>query len=342
MRYVLEPMLFALDENCSEKEFKNFVKRIIRWERWLEEHPDDVYMLSSTEEILSNKMAYPVYPLFQKMMDKYKVTYVKACDLNKSISKLLRETKKIDTIDGCSIINDAIVTNVELRADSNGLQVCSEGRDSLGDILWSVYCRTKTEGEKADTYLVFAKNLSDKVTLNVKYKTIEDDKEDYVDNEASVTIKCHSSLKEFFSNENTPDTILSNVQKKKDLQLALRVSIYQKGGLNKWADAFDNFKFTIQDSFYKDYCDAHYADNTTIKNRLMDEMSNVMLNRHLSQREDWRVDKGGNAGQLCKNGYLAWRWFVTQSVKMMYWQNAGDYKFANVKEHDIFVCQWEN
>ena len=342
MKYVLEPMLFALDENCSENEFKNFVKRIIRWERWLEEHPDDVYMLSSTEEILSAKMAYPIYPVFQKMMDKYNVTYIKACDLNKSISKLLKETKKIDTINGCSITDDVILTQVELKADSDGQQVCRDGRESLGDLLWSVYCRMKTEGEKADTYLVFASNISDKVTLNVQYKTIVDGVEDYVDCAESVTIKCHSSLRDFFSNSNTPDTILSNVRKKKDLQLAVRVSIYQKGGLKQWADSFDKYKFTIQDSFYKDYCDAHYADNSTIKNRLMDEMSNVILNRHLSQREDWRIDKGGNAGQQCKNGYLAWRWFVTQSVKMMYWQKNEHYKFANVKEHDIFVCHWEN
>lgn len=47
-------MLFALDENYDEAEFKNFVKRIIRWDRWIDEHPNDVYILSSTEKILSD------------------------------------------------------------------------------------------------------------------------------------------------------------------------------------------------------------------------------------------------------------------------------------------------
>jgi hypothetical protein len=74
----------------------------------------------------------------------------------------------------------------------------------------------------------------------------------------------------------------------------------------------------------------------------MTEISNVLLNKHLDNREDWRKDIGGSSGQLKNSGYDAWRWFVTQSVKMMYWQRNSHYKFANVKEHDIFVCQWEN
>ena len=342
MKYVLEPMLFALDENCSEKEFKNYVTRIISWDRWLEEHPDDVYMLSTTEQTLSEKLVYPVYEVFQKMMDKYNVTYIKACDLNKSISKLLKETKKIDVVKGEPIDKSAYYQYVELLSDSDGSRLDDEGRDALKDLLWSVYYRMNNEATRAHTYLVFAHNLSDNVTLKVRYTAMKADEDDLVESEGCVTVKCHSSLKDFFSNECTPDTILSNVQEKKDLKLAVRVSIYQKGNLKKWADSFDNYHFVIQDSFYKNYCDAHYADNDTIKNRLMDEMSNVMLNNHLSQREDWRVDKGGSACQECRYGYRAWRWFVTRSVKMMYWQKEVHYKFANVGEHDYYVCQWEN
>lgn len=341
MKYILEPMLFALDENYDEAEFKNFVKRIIRWDRWIDEHPNDVYILSSTEKILSDKLAYPVYPLFQKMMDKYNVKYIKACDLNKTICKLLSKAKKIDKIENVNITDDAIVTNIELKG-GNGTDVSNKGHEALNELLWNVYWRMKIEKEKPDTYFVFAKKLSENVTLDVEYQTIEEGQDDYVVNHDSVKIKCHSSLKDFFQNKNTPNTLLSNVTVKKDLSLAIRVSIYQNGGLKKWEDSFDKYDFTIQDSFYKDYCDAHYCDNPTIKNRLMTEISNVLLNKHLDNREDWRKDIGGSSGQQIVSGYYAWRWFVTRSVKMMYWQLNRHYKFANVKEHDIFVCQWEN
>ena len=41
MKYILDPMLFALREDISEPDFRLFVRRLIMWDRWLEEHPDD-------------------------------------------------------------------------------------------------------------------------------------------------------------------------------------------------------------------------------------------------------------------------------------------------------------
>lgn len=341
MKFVIEPSLLALDEECTEKEFKDYLKRVTGWERWMAKHPNDVYILSSTEAILSKALKYPVYPTFEILLEKYKINYIKACDLNLTISKLLK-APKIDKVDNVSVSKDAIVNSVILRTDTDG-KIIKEGEaGALHELLWHVYCRITTQKDSPDTYLIFAKNLSDNVNLKVEYLTIEEGKEDFVCHEDKVSIRCHSSMKDFFKVVTTPDRILSNVVQKEDLALAIRVSVYQKGRLKKWAEAIDDYDFYIQDSFFKDYRDAHYNSNSTIKNRLMEEMSNVLLNEHLSNREDWRIDKGANSGQEIKNGYLAWRWFITQSVKMMYWQKDKMYKFANVKEHDIFVCQWEN
>lgn len=341
MKFVIEPTLLALDENCTEKEFKDYLKRVTGWEKWMEKHPNDVFILSSTEDILSKSLKYPVYPVFEKLLEKYKIDYVKACDLNQTISRLLK-ANKIDKVEDTSVTQDAVPDKITIKTDSDGKLIKEEDTGALHKLLWSVYCRIASQSDNLDTYLVFARNLSDNVTLNVEYLTYEDGEDDFTNHKDNVQIRCHSSIKDFFKSASTPDKILSNVSSKEDLALAIRVSIYQRGGLRKWAESIDNYNFTLQDSFYKDYCDAHYDSNTTIKNRLMEEMSNVLLNQHLENREDWRMDKGGNSGQKVVQGYYAWRWFVTRSVKMMYWQKEKHYKFANVKEHDIFVFQWEN
>lgn len=341
MKFVIEPTLLALDENCSEKESKDYLKRVTGWEKWMKNHPNDVFILSSTEDILSKSLKYPIYPVFEKLLEKYKIDYVRACDLNQTISRLLK-AKKIDKVDDASVTQDAIADEITIKADSDGRLIEAEDTGALHELLWNVYCRITSQKDKPDTYLVFARNLSDRVTLNVEYSTLEDDKEDFTSHKDKVVIRCHSSLKDFFKSTSTPDNILSNVKSKDDLSLAIRVSVYQRGNLKKWAESIDNYNFTIQDSFYKDYRDAHYDSNTTIKNRLMEEMSNVLLNNHLENREDWREDIGGNSNQLIVKGYYAWRWFVSRSVKMMYWQKEKHYKFANVKEHDIFVFRWED
>lgn len=340
MKFVIEPNLLALDDQCTEKEFKDYLKRVTGWEKWMEKHPDDVYILSSTEDILSSTLKYPVYPVFEQLLQKYKINYIKACDLNMTISRLLK-AKKIDMVDEVSVTKDAIPNSIVITTDSDGKIVKNNAFGVLHELLWHVYCRIMTQNDNPDTYLIFAKNLSDNVNIKVEYLTIEEGREDFVCHEDCISIRCHSSMKDFFKNACSPDKILSNVVRKEDLMLAIRVSVYQRGALKKWAESLD-YKFLIQDSFFKDYKDAHYNSNSTIKNRLMEEISNVLLNQHLENREDWRIDKGPNSEQLVVHDYKAWRWFITQSVKMMYWQQDKDYKFANVKEHDIFVCQWEN
>ena len=34
MKYILDPMLFALREDISEPDFRLFVRRLIVWDRW--------------------------------------------------------------------------------------------------------------------------------------------------------------------------------------------------------------------------------------------------------------------------------------------------------------------
>ena len=89
MKYILEPMALALDENASEKEFMLYVNRLLLWESWMQKFPDDVFMLSDTCSVLSQAGCFPIYDVFSKLLAKYKVNYVLAADLNMYINKLV-------------------------------------------------------------------------------------------------------------------------------------------------------------------------------------------------------------------------------------------------------------
>ena len=46
------------------------------------------------------------------------------------------------------------------------------------------------------------------------------------------------------------------------------------------------------------------------------------------------------SGARIEGRRIDWNWGMDH--KMQYWQKDKNYRFANVKEHDIFVCEWED
>ena len=124
------------------------------------------------------------------------------------------------------------------------------------------------------------------------------------------------------------------------------MSVYQNGNLKKVMDSFDNFNFKIQNTFHKDYLGNHYLSQPSFLTSFKDSMSHSLLNMNLVDLEDYRTGKGGNNPQKkhsTEDGmWEAWRWKVTSSVSFQYWRLNDMYKFANIGEHDYYVCQWEN
>ncbi len=334
-------MLLALDKDASEREFRSFVKRVITWNRWIDEYPDDVYMISEADNLLATLNFYPVYPVFEELMKRYKVDYVKACDLNKSISKLLNKSKKIDlSEDGENIDSGLECEKVEVTNDT----LPDDNRTKLAfkKLLWYTFCQCKKADNKIEEFVLFSKNLTKELTLKIQYFSFEENGNKLVECEAPVKLHCYSSLKKYFGSEDTSLSILSQTKTKGDIELALRVAIFKNGELKRVAESIDNYDFVIQDSFFDDFCTAHYPANKTVLNSMMESMSYTLLNKQMCKREDYRTGKGGNNGQMHHGGYYAWRRYVTTSIKMQYWQKDKRYKFANIREHDRFACVWED
>ena len=346
MKYVLEPMVFALDENASEKEFKQYVNRLLQWDYWFEKHPDDIYVLSSTEDVLFEESLFPIYPVFDALMQKYKLDYVQVSDLNATISRIITNAKKIDKVE-TAVEYDVVLNDLSFGVDADVEFRSQKMRDSFEMLLKYIYAIHKDRKMPMEKYVLFCKNVINSVTLDITYYTMEEmDGEIKTSDKKTdqVSMVCCSSLKDFFSSKETPNRILHGTSCKDDISLAVRVAVYQNGCLKKVMDTYRNYDFKIQKSFYADFCTAHYFDNDTVLTSLMEAMSHTLLNKNMAKREDFRTGKGGNNPQLKSPNkeYLAWRRFVTTSIKTQYWQKDEKYRFANVGEHDHYVCKWED
>lgn len=348
MKYLLDPTVFALDDNISEHDFKIYVNRLLLWDNWLEKHPGDVYVLSNTENILYQLLYLPVYPVFDNLMKKYKIDYVQAGHLSQAISRLLHKTRMIDVTDGSMVDDDVILINIQTDKEIGNGSRPKMLKDAFEKMLWYLYCKCQRSKESIETFVVFGKDLDSDINFDVAYQTIieEDGMLKEMVREDKVKVLCRPSLAGFFKNKNTPVDILSKSDSIQDIELAIRVTVYQNGNLGKVMDAYDKFNFKLQNSFHKDYLSNHYLSQPSFLASFKESMSHSLLNKNLVDLEDFRTGKGGNNPQKKHSTgdgvWEAWRWKVTSSVSFQYWRLNERYKFANVGEHDYYVCQWEN
>lgn len=348
MKYLLDPTVFALDENISERDFKVYITRLLLWDKWLKMYPEDIYVLSNTEEILYSLNYFPVYPVFDSLMKKHNINYTQADLLNQAIQRLLQKAKTIDKVKGRKVDDDVIFVDIKIDKEADWQSHPVPLRNALKKMMWCLYCRCLYSEENIDTFVVFGKNQEGYVNMEVVYKTIVQEKDELKEivNKDKVKVLYRPSLASYFKNKSTPVDILTKSDSVEDLNLAIRVSVYQNGQLPKIMEAFDNYDFKIQDSFHKDYTTNHYLSQPTFLSSFKDSMSHSLLNMNLNDLEDFRTGKGGNNPQKkhpTNSGvWEAWRWKVTESVSFQYWRIKDKYKFANIGEHDYYVCKWEN
>lgn len=339
MKFVLEPTVFALDDRViTEAEFNKYVSNLVQWYDWINRFPEDIYTLSYTEALLFKLNYYPVFSSFESLMKKFSIDYVQAQDLNKFISLILRHAKPIDGKDIKHISDEAIVEEVSVKETRDSLS--SEMKESFNSILWYIFIRSIALGEDPGSYLVFGNDLKGDTSFVVKYHILSG--EDLIEKKESATISSFSDLYSFIKDPKMPSKILSLTTNKSDMDLAIKISISQSNTTEEpHLDIFDSHHYIIQDSFIDDFNNSHYKSNPSIINSIVNAMNHTLLNLNMSKREDFRTGKGGNNPQLCHGEFCAWRRYVTTSIKMQYWQKDSLIKFANIKEHDMFECQWE-
>lgn len=111
-------------------------------------------------------------------------------------------------------------------------------------------------------------------------------------------------------------------------------------------DIEKHYHFLLQNSFYQDFCDNHYASRPKDIGSAIDSITKAIKNIRHGKEHNMRVGPGANDDYLYHgknpNKYSGMRKNVTTSIKLHYWKRTPYYRFAKIGEHDFYDLPWED
>ena len=330
MKYFLEPLLFAVDETYSEKDFEKYIENLLKWGEWQREHKDDIYMLSSTETCLYENNYYPIASTIKTLMDKYDYKNINYDVVDKVIRKLIRKSVKIDKEGLC---DDSEYTNISIEPNEGIDDRENSFNEQLFTLLWYTFglCNKGELEENAIT--LFTKGISGGINVKIDYMEIADDQ--FQNKTSNLNCYCCGSINEYLSDTETPIRIWKQAHNKDDIDTGIRVAVYQDQKLKEFDDVYGNYDIVVQDSFYDEFCNNHYASKDNDLRSAILACMYAVTNQNRALMHDIRKSKCGGSSQLVVNGYGAWRRNSTTSIKITYWKKKERFLLADIGEHDF-------
>ena len=171
---------------------------------------------------------------------------------------------------------------------------------------------------------------------------ILDEKDGLQEKTATSEVNCKSSLADFLKDDVTPFLLWKTAERKDDLDLGVRVAVMQLRGESDLMRIYKDYNFTIQNSFYDDYCNCHCQSKDQDIRSTIQAVTDAVTDQNLRKMHAIRTGPKGNNPQLVIKEYGAQRRDITTSIKLAYWKKGREYKIANMKEHDFFEPTWED
>ena len=339
MKYVLEPMLFAFDQDLSKQELTEYLEELQTLDEWWDLHRNEMYVQDTTGEALWNNNYYPMADTLKPLMEKHDIDFIQFGDVNRIIDKMLNKTKNIESLyGGLSGMKNRTLTR-PMTVEQN-VKRPHEMDDELMNLLWHVFMAHESGGHEEKSFVVITKGVSDIVSVEYEYEIL-DEKDGLQEKTGTSEVNCKSSLENFLQDKDTPFFLWKTAERKEDLDLGVRVAVMQSFGATDLDSVTANYDFTIQDSFYEDYCDGHYkCKDQDIRSTIL-SVTEAVTEQNLRQMHAIRTGKKGNDPQLVLHDYGAQRRNITTSIKLAYWKKGRVYKIANMREHDFFEPTWE-
>lgn len=346
MNYILDPMLFAFDVEATKEELESYLMEMQVLGDWWNDHRDEMYVLSDMAYELGD--FYPCDELLRPLLKKYNIEWYSLHDLRRVMIRYLEKSKCIDTLCEKLIIDKQEMQIVEREGITDG--DLEEGlSDSLMKLIWFMFCLKMIHNDKDDAYVVLSKGVTEKMKVDFRYETIETSNGNsrVVANDGSMNLTCYGSLTDFLRKPDTPSRLWRMAENREDLELGLRVAIYQHHEIDELKEALDNYKFVVQASFWDNYVKNKYADRQKDIESTIKSMTNVVLEIYEGNEHNWRTGKKGSNPYMYhkdNNGveYAAMRKNVTTSIKLHYWKKSPWFRFANIGEHDFEDFVWED
>lgn len=336
MKYILEPLLFAFDKNSTKENLVEHLQELLILDDWWTAHKNEMYVLSTTGDTLCRNEYYPYVDYLKPILEKYNVDFVSYKDISKMMDKYLNKSHYIDKVCNNEMIGlikreiiEPTTFNTENRPDVL--------HEEFLKLLWYIICLRIINQDEEESYILIAKDISVIIKCNFKYEVIEeiDKKQSIIEHNITAKINCKSSITDFLNDKKSPFLIWKLAETKEDIDLGLRISIFQAKNLNYLNDTYTKCNFYIQNSFFADYCDGHYKSRPQDITSTLQAITDAVTDQNLRKMHAIREGKSGAAHDLVVNGYSAKRRDITTSIKVAYWKKGNEYRIANMKEHDL-------
>ncbi len=344
MKYVLEPMLFAFDQALSERELTDYLDELLTLDDWWDRHRNDMYIEGCTTDVLCKHNYYPTGDALKPLLAKHHIDYIQYGDVERIIVKMLNKSNCIESLYEkplWDMKSQTLRQPMEVHPEVNRPK---ELHDELLGLLWHVFLASETGKCDEKSFVIITKGVSGMVSVEYKYEEYGEVEGDVVAIErgGSSAVNCKCSLDDFLKDKDTPFFLWKTAEKKDDLDLGVRVSLFQVKGESDLDCVYSNYNFRIQNSFYDDYSNGHYMSKDSDIKSTIQAVTDALTDMNMRKVHAIRTGEHGNNPPLVKQGYDAQRRDITTSIKLAYWKKGREFKIANMKEHDFIDPTWED
>jgi hypothetical protein len=339
MKYILEPMLFAFEQDLTKERLVEYLQELLALDDWWDRHREDMFVQNTTSDALWATNYYPMAASLKPLMVKHGIDFIQYGDVNKIIEKMLSKSGRIDSLYEavCGMKSQTLTRpmNVQLK-----MKRPLELHNELMKLLWHVFMAHVVGGYDEKSFVVITKGISDIVSIKYVYEELDEHYElkERID---SSEVNCKDLLEDFLNDTATPFLLWKTALRKDDLDLGIRVAVMQQKGELDMASVYENYDFVLQNSFYEDYCNGHYQSKDQDIRSTIQSVTDAVTEQNMAKVHAIRTGKNGNDPQLKINDYGAQRRDITTSIKLAYWKKGREIKFANMREHDFFEPTWE-
>lgn len=339
MKYVLEPMLFAFEQDLTKEQLVNYLEELLALDNWWDKYREDMFVQNTASDVLWANNYYPMADSLKPLMVKHGVDFIQYGDVNKIIDKMLSKSRCINSLYNavCGMKSQTLMHPMNVQSE---MKRPTELHNELMNLLWHVFMVHEVGGYDEKSFVVITKGISDMINIEYVYEELDEHYE-LKERVGSSEVNCKGSLEDFLNDIATPFLLWKTAERKDDLDLGIRVAVLQQNKEPDIASVYSNYDFMLQDSFYEDYCNGHYKSKDQEIDSTIRSIMDAVTEHNMAKVHAIRTGKSGNDPQLKINNYGAQRRNITTSIKLAYWKKGRELKFANMREHDFFEPTWE-
>ena len=339
MKYVLQPMLFAFNKDMTEQELIAYLEELQALDEWWNEHREDMFVQDTTGNVLWEHEYYPMVETLKPLMTKHGIDFIQFGDVNRIIDKMLNKSGRIESLydELCGMKRQTLVEEMKVHPEVTRRE---ELNGELMKLLWQVFMAHEVGGYDEKSFVVITKGISEIVSVEYEYEEIDENFE-LQERTAISAVNCKKSLNDFLKDNASPFFLWKTAEKKDDLVLGIRLSLFQVQAEENLNCVYSNYNFRIQDSFYEDYSNGHYKSKDSDIKSTIQAVTDALTEQNMRKVHAIRTGPKGNNPPLVVQDYEAQRRDITTSIKLAYWKKGKEYKIANMREHDFFEPTWE-